>query len=345
MKTHITKSLIAALALALVTNLHAQTPAAPAPPATPVARDPFAAGKAAEGGNTYTSPTAVAVEGGTLRFSGDMGKNGGVITGTMNGAGAGTLTLNGTENRGQGTLVLTGPLTLAGKSDNTEAVNISLAYEAFSLPIAKAGELQRKGISDTEIYKELVATGKLERMLVLRTKSGQRAVLENATEYRYATEFDQAHAADAAEQPEAANDEAKKDEPAVPSKAAKVQRLAIPVTPTAFEMKNVGDSLEVEPTLSPDGKILDLNVSITHTAVVGRDKWGHGLGEVEQPQFETQKANTNVSLVIGPPSLIGTLNPVFGNGVTPRAEQNIWFCFITATGVRISSEPVKKSAH
>ena len=286
MKTHITKSIVAALALAYVANLHAQTPAASGVPAAPAARDPFAAGKAA-------APSPV----------------------------------------------------LGSQAESTESMNISLAYEAFSLPIAKAGELQRKGLSDVDLYKELVTTGKLERMLVLRGKPGQRALLENVTEYRYATEFEPANAGDEGEHPQAANAGTKKGEPAVPAKMAMGHSPAIPVTPTAFEMRNVGDSMEVEPTLSPDAKIVDLNVSITHTALVGRDKWGQGISEVEQPQFETQKANTSASLTIGSPFLIGTLNPAFGNGVTQRAEQNVWFCFITATTTRASGDSAKKSAH
>jgi hypothetical protein len=279
MKTHITKSVVAALALALVTNLHAQTPAA---------RDPFAAGKAA-------APAP--------------------------------------------------PPVTEAQDENAGVVNISLAYEAFSLPIAKAGEIQRKGMPDAELYKELVTTGKLERLLVLRGRSGQRAVLENATEYRYATEFAQAHAMDPVEQPEAGNDGAKAGQPAVPAKAPVGKFLALPATPTAFEMKPVGDSLEMEPTLSPDGKIVDLQIQVTHTAGVGREKWGKGLGEVEQPGFETQKINTNATLTIGSPFLVGTLNPVFGNGVTQRDAQEVWFCFITATGVRAPGDAAKKSAH
>jgi len=233
----------------------------------------------------------------------------------------------------------------AAQDESAESKNISLAYEAFSLPIAKAGEIQRKGMSDPELYKELVANGKLERFLVLRLKPGQHAVIENVTEYRFATEFNPAQSGDVVEHPKAADDGTKKEDPAAAAKKAKEHRPGTPVTPTAFETRNVGDSMEVEPTLSPDAKIVDLTVSITHTALVGRDKWGQGISEVEQPQFETQKANTNTSLTIGSPFLIGTLSPVFGNGVTQRGEQNVWFCFITPTLTRGSGDSAKKSAH
>lgn len=222
-------------------------------------------------------------------------------------------------------------------------MNISLTYEAFSLSIVKAGEIQRKGLSNAELYRDLVSSGKLERLLILRAKSGQRSVLENVTEYKYATQFNPGHAGDEVNPPKSAN--GGKGDPAAPVKTAGAYGPGIPVTPVAFETKPLGDSIEAEAILSEGSTIVDLNISITHTALAGRDKWGQGLGEVEQPQFESQKINTNASLSIGCPFLAGTLNPVFGNGVTKNAEQNVWFCFITATCVRGSGEAGKKSAH
>lgn len=207
----------------------------------------------------------------------------------------------------------------AVQAESAEAVNISLAYEAFSLPLAKAGELQRKGISDAELYHELVASGKLERLLVLRTKSGQRAVLGNVTDYRFPTEFTQPQLA--GDFAEGKPGDARKAEPKVP----------LPIAPTAFEESELGDSFEIEPTLWDEAKIVDIQFSMNHTALAGRDPWGQGLALVEQPRVETQKLNTSLCLTVGSPRFVGTLNPVFGNGVTPRAEQNVWFCFITAT--------------
>lgn len=193
-------------------------------------------------------------------------------------------------------------------------MNISLAYEAFSLPIAKAGELQRKGLTDEELYKEFVSAGKLERLLVLRTKSGQRAILENVTEYRYPAEF---------------------SGPQLPGGVSS-DKVPPPLTPppfgpTAFEKKDAGDTMECEPTLSLDAKSVDFQIAVTHVALARREKWGKGITELEQPQFESQKLSTNFTASIGSPRLIGTLNPPFGNGIAARAEQNVWFCFITPT--------------
>lgn len=246
MKTHtIVKFTVGALALALVSSLHAQTAAASA-------SEPKAQVKAAQPAPTPTADPHPA---------------------------------------------------------DLDAIILSLAYEAFSLPIAKAGELQRRGMTDEELYKEVLASGKLERLLVLRTKSNQIAQLQNVALYSYPTEF---------------------SPPQIPCGMAE-NKIQLPVVATAFGEKDVGDLLEAEPTLSPDAKSVDFHLNVSHVALARREKWGQGLAELEQPLFETQKLVTNITASVGSPRLVGTLNPVFGNGLAARAEQNVWFCFITAT--------------
>ena len=85
----------------------------------------------------------------------------------------------------------------------------------------------------------------------LTTKSGQRAVIEVVREFRYPTQF----------QP-----------PQIPQSvgatggvglAGAGTTTAIPVTPTtptAFETRNTGVTLEVEPVVGPDGTTIDLNL-------------------------------------------------------------------------------------
>src|SRR5207342_62803 len=83
------------------------------------------------------------------------------------------------------------------------------------------------------------------------TKSGQRAVIEIVREFRYPTQF---------------------DPPKIPDStgATGVQGIvggstsnAFPVTPTTptnFETRNTGVTLEVEPVVGPDGVTIDLNL-------------------------------------------------------------------------------------
>ncbi len=221
------------------------------------------------------------------------------------------------------------------KEPDLGSMNVSICYEAFSLPITKAGELQRKGMSDEELYKEVVNTGKLERLLVVRTKSGQRALLENVTEHRYPVEF----AAGCTLFRDLAKDAKKGRKP-----IEVTDQNMWPIVPASLEKRDVGDTLEIEPAVSNDGSGVNLQISVSHVAQSKREKWGKGLAEFEQPQFETQKLSTNVEASFKLPRFLGTANPPFGNGLADRAEQNVWFCFITATVAQNNAAPQKKAA-
>jgi len=69
------------------------------------------------------------------------------------------------------------------------------------------------------------------------TKSGQRATIEIIREFRYPSEYDL---------------------PQTTSVAGQVLTPVVPTTPTSFETKNVGITLEVEPTVGPDNFSIDL---------------------------------------------------------------------------------------
>ncbi|PYL80219.1 MAG: type II and III secretion system protein, partial [Verrucomicrobia bacterium] len=78
------------------------------------------------------------------------------------------------------------------------------------------------------------------------TKSGQRAVIEIVREFRYATQF---------------------TPPQVPNitgggggTGTVSISVVTPTTPTAFETRNTGVTLEVEPVVGPDGVTIDLNL-------------------------------------------------------------------------------------
>ncbi len=72
------------------------------------------------------------------------------------------------------------------------------------------------------------------------TKSGQRATIQIVREFRYPTEYDL---------------------PQVTQTPGSIYTPATPTTPTSFETKPVGITLEVEPTVGPDGYTIDLILS------------------------------------------------------------------------------------
>src|SRR5205807_5388453 len=77
------------------------------------------------------------------------------------------------------------------------------------------------------------------------TKSGQRAVIEIVREFRYPTQF----------QPPQLPTFSGGGIGSVPAPA-----VVTPTTPTAFDTRNTGVTLEVEPVVGPDGITIDLNL-------------------------------------------------------------------------------------
>ncbi len=74
----------------------------------------------------------------------------------------------------------------------------------------------------------------------ITTKSGQRATISIVREFRYPSEYDL---------------------PQVSASAGSQFTPVVPTTPTSFETKPIGITLEVEPTVGPDGYTIDLILS------------------------------------------------------------------------------------
>ena len=154
------------------------------------------------------------------------------------------------------------------------------------------------------------------------TKSGQRAVIEIVREFRYPTQF----------QP-----------PQIPQTFAERSTFATgttigtgasagsgafpvtPTTPTAFETRNTGVTLEVEPVVGPDGVTIDLNLVPQVVEFEGFVNYGspiqttstNFLGQtstviltpniINQPIFSARKVTTSVSVWDGQTVVLGGL--------------------------------------
>ena len=154
------------------------------------------------------------------------------------------------------------------------------------------------------------------------TKSGQRAVIEIVREFRYPTQF---------------------TPPIVPSissggpSTGTTVSLPViaPTTPSAFETRNTGVTLEVEPVVGPDGVTIDLNLVPQVVEFEGFINYGSpietvnpallGLGSpitslmgvsnnivltdnvINQPIFSTRKVTTSVSVWDGQTVVLGGL--------------------------------------
>ena len=150
------------------------------------------------------------------------------------------------------------------------------------------------------------------------TKSGQRAVVEVIREFKYPTEF---------------------SAPQIPQSVGSTAGALLgggggstgsfpvtPTTPTAFEKRDVGVTLEVEPTIGPDGYSIDMDLSPQVVEFEGFINYGSpiqttttnpltGLSTtnvltpniINQPIFSTRKVKTNVTVFDGATIVLGGL--------------------------------------
>lgn len=215
-------------------------------------------------------------------------------------------------------------------AEEVDPLNISICYEAFSLPLAMAAELQREQLPDPALYAKIIAglgdeSIRQEIMQVIRAKSGQKATTESVSEHLYATEYQSGKISNSgADTPEEPKADAK-----LGTEMAGVARL--PALPTAFQTRNVGNTLQVETTLSENDKFVDLWVLPEQVTLVGRTTQGQEFSTVEMPEFEKNSMSTSATIRINQPFLLGTNSRPPVSKVDPDSANRVWFAFVTAT--------------
>jgi general secretion pathway protein D len=190
------------------------------------------------------------------------------------------------------------------------------------------------------------------------TKSGQRATIEIVREFRYPSEYNL---------------------PQVSGSAGTVFNPATPTTPTAFQMKPTGITLEVEPTVGPDGYTIDLVLAPRVVEFDGFINYGSpiranvtvaGFGissnilvtanVINQPVFSTREVTTQVSVYDGSTVVMGGLMredvqkvedkvpiigdiPLFGRLFRTSADQHVkrnLIMFVTASLIDPAGQPL-----
>ncbi len=154
------------------------------------------------------------------------------------------------------------------------------------------------------------------------TKPGQQAVIEIIREFRYPTEF---------EQPQIPQTFGGQNNGGGGGLAGLLggggggSFPVTPTTPTTFEVKNTGVTLQVEPQIGPDGYSIDMNLAPQVVEFEGFINYGspiqttstNALGQqvvniltpnvINQPIFATRKVTTNVTVFDGATVVLGGL--------------------------------------
>lgn len=155
------------------------------------------------------------------------------------------------------------------------------------------------------------------------TKSGQRAVIEIIREFRYPTEFDPPQIPQ--EFYGGGSSSTILNGQLIPGGGGSSSFPVTPTTPTAFETRNTGVTLEVEPVVGPDGYTIDLNLVPQVVEFEGFINYGSPIqtsqtnilgittttvlteNVINQPVFSTRKVTTSVSVWDGQTVVLGGL--------------------------------------
>lgn len=175
--------------------------------------------------------------------------------------------------------------------------------------------------------------GMLETMMMV-SKSGNKATTESIREVIYPTEYEPISfigcggGGPTAEERQA---------------AAEKNPRACPPLPTAFETRNTGSTLEIEPTVGYDESIIDLRLVPEIVFEAGSRKWNVHKDElgnesaVEMPYFYTIRTNSALMLEDGLPQLFSVLTPKSADGVQDRTRKVL--VIVTADVVTLKAKP------
>lgn len=203
------------------------------------------------------------------------------------------------------------------------------------------------------------------------TKSGNKAVVKVVRNFPYPTEFNPP------EPPQAASTGGST---AVIVTGFISQGLVTPSTPTAFETRDIGVTLEVEPVVGPDNYTIDLNLSPEVVEFDGFVNYGSPIlgpvlttpvtvgtailtsNVINQPIFSTRKVTTSVSIWDGQTVALGGLiredvqkvqdkvpilgdiplaGRLFRSDVDQKIKRNL-IIFVTARLMDAEGQPVRR---
>jgi len=188
------------------------------------------------------------------------------------------------------------PVKTGGWNVSVEVMMVAMPQERA---IALLPDLRDPDKTEGAVTQILSAIEKKEATLagwpMAVTRDGLRCVTESIFEKRYPTEFDVIPGSKV-------QSEAK----AEPDKA----NMADGPVPTAFETRNTGATLEVEPTVIPGGEWIKLEMVPQRVVLLGFDSYDMVVGssgkifKVDQPQFYTVKTSNSFMVRNGRWSLI-----------------------------------------
>jgi hypothetical protein len=155
---------------------------------------------------------------------------------------------------------------------------------------------------------------------MLTTRSGQRTTSEAIQEFIYPTAF-------------TPMTQQERDEQASVSEMPQIGSPVCfnPTTPSAFETRNIGSQLEVEPTVSEDDKIVDVQCTPELMWHTGENIWHQGKDSMgnpfkqSMPNLYTIHLQLSLTCISGQYTLAGVVSPKDDKGNTDLTRKVLVF--------------------
>ncbi len=152
---------------------------------------------------------------------------------------------------------------------------------------------------------------------IMTARSGQKSTSESFQEFIYPTEYEPMTCLP-------------REKAQVP-KDISMGSMGNPATPTAFETKNVGSMLEIEPILGENDKLIDLRFLPELIWYTGDKVWQErkdelgNITKVTQPNFYKLGINTSITCIDGQYNMVGVVSPKNEAGETDLERKAMIF--------------------
>ena len=213
------------------------------------------------------------------------------------------------HDNGSETLVRATPKLLHIYSEIIEISSIEYA-ELMTDPMTNTNQtaLRNKLIQQVE-----AGEAKLFSNQSITTRSGERATTESIEEFLYPTEYEPGESFPSSNQN---------------GKPSGFQ-MVLPPTPTAFETRNLGTIIEVEPIFSKNPKVIDITFRPEIAKQTGYNilsEWNTKLAKVnvQMPNIYTMRLKTSFTAYDNQFTLVATYSPET-NGVTDESRKLLHF--------------------
>ncbi len=206
----------------------------------------------------------------------------------------------------------------APKQVQVQVEFVEMSHESLTKLLFLAKPTSADATKLREQVQELVAKGEakvLETQIIV-AKSGQKATTDAIHEFIYPTEYE----------PPCIPPTEETTAPTVPNASP-----LFPGAPTAFETRNVGSSLEIEPTIGLNNKLIDLHFAPKLVWHTGNTVWHEGkdasgnLFKTAMPDFYILRPKTSLTCISGQYTLAGAASPKNDKGETDMSRKVMIF--------------------